>query len=464
MRSHSLTPALVVLFAVCVATTAAAQTPYSCPTQDCNLANKDFTTGGYHLVGANLSNAILTGANFTGLDLTDATLSGANLTSAKFNRATLKNTDLSATTLTKADFTGATLTKANFQFAKFDCTTFAESNISEAIFGPTLNLSTTSCRTSFAFTTMNCEFIGQWKELDLTSANISNCTRLSGADFTNAVMPGVVFSSDPKNPANLSGTTWRGANLAGANFTSANLTNADFSGPSDGTGAVLTNANLSYACAEKAKFDYASLAYDPRKKPPQPGARLAFACLVRASFTYADLRLTDFSQANVTGGNFAHAKLSGASFAGADAGGIDLTGATTLGVDMSNAYLANVNLKDMDFGPEQYETGGGAVTVTASSFVGALLCGAIVDHTNFNCANMTGANMTGASLSIARRIQGSDGGFTCHAVKFTNPLTNGVPPKGVGCFTICPNGTPGPCKEKQWSAGGVPACADGLCQ
>jgi len=83
-----------------------------------------------------------------------------------------------------------------------------------------------ACRTSFAGTTMNCEFVAQWPQLDLTGANIAACSSQiatapgaqKGFDFSGAVMSGVSFDN-----LDLSRCKWTGAVLTGASFQHATL-------------------------------------------------------------------------------------------------------------------------------------------------------------------------------------------------------------------------------------------------
>ena len=105
---------------------------------------------------------------------------------------------------------------------------------------------------------MNCEFIDDWRWLDLTGANIDACLKqLGGKDFSAAKMAHVNFSlSDPQASLDLSHTRWNSADLTGATFTSAVLDRGDF------TGAMLTAANLTDIQAKGTIFTGAQLKAD----------------------------------------------------------------------------------------------------------------------------------------------------------------------------------------------------------
>jgi hypothetical protein len=81
---------------------------------------------------------------------------------------------------------------------------FSQTDISKgnAIFGDqALIFDKTASRPSFRATVMNCEFVAQWKQLDLTGANI-----YSGVNFDNL---------------DLNGSRWTGAVLEHASFQNA---------------------------------------------------------------------------------------------------------------------------------------------------------------------------------------------------------------------------------------------------
>jgi len=139
------------------------------------------------LLGADLTNAILSRADLTNADLTNADLFRADLTNAD-----LTNADLTRAYLTFADLTGASLGDAD-------------------LFG--------------------ADLFGA----DLTHASLGGAY-LGGADLTNADLTG----------AYLGGADLTGADLFGADLTGADLTDADLTGVYL-TFADLTDADLTGA-------------------------------------------------------------------------------------------------------------------------------------------------------------------------------------------------------------------------
>src|SRR4029078_5683320 len=92
-----------------------------------------------------------------------------------------------------------------------------------------------ACRMKFQHTTMNCEFINDWRYFDLTGADVRAClTQLAGRDFSYAIMPQVDFSGAYLAGVNLSHAQLQSANLSRANLTSARLDNAFLSTDSSG--------------------------------------------------------------------------------------------------------------------------------------------------------------------------------------------------------------------------------------
>lgn len=84
---------------------------------------------GFHLIGADLSGAILALANLQGANLTKAKLSGAHLETADLNKANLTQADLSEANLTQATLCGADLTLADLDFADLNHSDLKKANL-----------------------------------------------------------------------------------------------------------------------------------------------------------------------------------------------------------------------------------------------------------------------------------------------------------------------------------------------
>src|SRR5262249_33058173 len=154
------------------------------------------------LTSPNFSRQNLTGANFTGATLVGASFVHANLSGAKFDGAKFQavpgnptqTPDFAFADLTRATFTGAQfLAPTYFVGATLSCADFSNTNINNGnvFFGDSPLTYGASCRPKFQHTTMSCEFIDDWKGLDMTNAIVTACLKqLSGRNFSGAVFPG----------------------------------------------------------------------------------------------------------------------------------------------------------------------------------------------------------------------------------------------------------------------------------
>lgn len=364
---------------------------------------------GQDLKDRNFSNQDLTGANFTDTQLQGAVFTGAKLTAADFSRAdmglsgaTQKSTTFSRANLTNACFAAANLGPTDFQFAELPCTVFDSTDLSSAIFGPIIRSAPIggSCRTSFMSATMNCEFIAQWKGLELGRAIVQACyERMSGVDFSDAHMQGVVFSG-----INLNATRWDRAQLKGAFFLNSKLRGAVMSG------SDMTRAQISQADLTGAKLD---------SQTRLSGAHLSGAVLKGVDLTSAVLQAADgypaadlslvfmpdavLTDAKLTGVNMSHANFYGAlakadnatmelmDFSNANLGSLNLSQGRLRGVKMDAADLVNSVLVGADLTPTS--------TQISSSLVQANLQGA-----DFTAAKLGGANLSNAAVSLAEGV------------------------------------------------------------
>lgn len=358
-----------------------------------DLRNRNFAN--QNLTGANFSNAQLQGAVFTGATLTAADFSGAFL---GLSESSGKATTFSRAVLTNACFNTAELGAADFQFADMACASFDATDLSAAVFGPVIKAAPPggSCRTSFVGSTMNCEFIPQWKDLELSRAVVQACyARLNGIDFSGARMEGVVFSG-----INLSDTNWTGAQLRGAFFLNARLRNAVMSGTD------LRRAQMSQMDATRARFD---------NQTRLSGAHLSGAILTGANLTGAVLQAADglpaadlslafmpdavLTDAKLTGVNMSHANFYGATaradnatmqqmdLSNANLGSVDLSQGRLRGVKLDASDLVNAVLRGADLTPTSDQI--------ASSLVQANLQGA-----DFTATKLGGANLSNAAVSL----------------------------------------------------------------
>jgi uncharacterized protein YjbI with pentapeptide repeats len=349
--------AVVVLFGPGVSRSVHAQ---PCASSAAGAPGQDFS--GQDLRWKNFAHQDLTSCNFAGATLTGTVFIHANLSGANFSNAVVSD---SQDVIRPTDFSFANLTGASFKGARFNGPTyftyatltradFSATNLrANAIFGPSLSFDrSASLRPAFRQTTMDCEFVDDWKDLDLSGATISAC-ELAGRNLnlSGAEMSSVDFSS-----MDLTGVRFHGANLSGAIFTSATLKSADLS-ESRLYGAKLNNANL-----EGADLGGALLTNNPPDDISQAAdltgaymknVNLANAQLSGAAFTSASFYSTnpvgpgttcDTSSGFTKGCASARgATLNNTQFNGAYLFGVDFTNATMTGVSFSNAVLIGSN-------------------------------------------------------------------------------------------------------------------------
>ncbi len=472
--------------------------------------------------------------SFSGMDLTNANFNGATLTGVIFIRTTLTGADFSGAMFVDSgnaalptDFSFANLTNAKFIGAKFNgptyltyatltCADFSQTDINNgnAIFGDSpLNIGTTQgCRTKFQQTTMNCEFVAQWKELDLTGANIAACAEQlqtvqgqPGHDFSGGIYSNVVFDNldltaskwtgavlehasfqgaTLDNATGLSGTTatpsrlsavmfnkasvqnvdLSNAQLYGAQCTNANLTNSSLAGSflSANTGATppietaavfdgahLKNVNLADAKLQGASFQFASF------YGSFGGGAPSFPCKTNCAQPGFTCDCATASGADLTGTNFSNAYLFG----------VDFTGSTTT---INGTQFGSAILTGASFAGAKFQVSGGA----APDFTKALLEGALFDST----ANLVNTSLLNAFVDFGAATNSNPGnilyllltadytgfrgwsGASTPCVQTAYGSFTAVPPNVSmtcpnGSSTVCGAGLPAPDPNENWAGG-----------
>jgi len=248
---------------------------------------------------------------------------------------------------------------------------------------------------------MNCEFIDDWRNFDLTNAVVTAClAKLAGRNFSKALMGGVSFVG-----AVLDGVNFAGASLSVAVFENASLQCLAVSGGGsqcvDLTGAQLQGARLNQANLTGASLYKAFLSNNLNGQITQ-AASATQAHFKNVNLAFAELSGVDFSLANfygsvpanaggcaTTGSNNAgftqgcasalHANLTGTKFSNAYLYGVDFTNASIVGVDFGQAVLTGANFA------------GASISTNPDS-------GAV---TSFNRAYLQGTNLDKATLAQA---------------------------------------------------------------
>ena len=230
----------------------------------------------------NFSHQDLTNANFEGATIVGGVFIRANLTGANFGNAKFQGVpghptqtpDFTFANLTNATFAGATFSAPTyFTYATLTCADFSQTDLANgnAVFGdePLIyaydRAKPAACRVKFQGTTMNCEFIDDWRNFDLSGANVRAClTQFAGRDFSYAMMAQVNFRGAYLAGVNFSHAQLQNANLSKANLTGANMGNVFLSTGDNGAGAAtlesahLKNVNLANAQLSGVTFTNAN--------------------------------------------------------------------------------------------------------------------------------------------------------------------------------------------------------------
>jgi len=370
------------------------------------VTHKGSNYAGQDLRDRNFSSQNLAGANFTNAQLQGAVFSGANLNAADFTGAAMgisstskRDTSFSRADLTDACFLGAAVGTTDLQFASLPCAVFDATDISNAVFGPVIRPAAPggACRTSFRGTVMNCEFIPQWKDLEMAHANVQNCYgMLAGIDFSDARMEEVIFSG-----LELSKTRWERAQLrrafflnsklreavfSGADLRTAQLSQADLSGAKLNNQVRLSGSHLSGAVLKGADLTGAVL----QGADNLPAADLSLAFMADAVLTDAKMTGVNLSHANFYGESAKadNANMQQTDFSNANLGSVNLTQGLLKGSRMDAANLINAVLISADF-------------TRTPDFISASLVQANLQGAKLASAKLGGANLSNAAVSLA---------------------------------------------------------------
>jgi uncharacterized protein YjbI with pentapeptide repeats len=404
----------------------------------------------------------------TGVVFIRAKLAGATFENAVF--ADSQNPVL-PTDFTLADLTGAIFRTAKFQgltyftYATLTGADFSRTDLrsNNAIFGePPLTFDRNGARPIFQATHMNCEFIGDWKSLDLRGANVTACRmQLARQDFS-----GIQFGCmDPRNTTtcvNLSGMALGGTNfsngdLTGVDLTAAHLAKANFF-QTKLYGAHFNNANLDGATLKNAVLtDGGGMTQSPAKFT---GAFLRNVNLVGADLQGASLDRVNFYGTITTPAGFtctedpdhpnftkscasaSGATLTGANFSGGYLYGVDFGASTTRlqGTNLNGAVLVGANMHGASFVADA----GGIDANFSAAFIQGATFPDTLNGSNFQDAfvdfladgNTLTLRLDGSHTTFAG-YWGSAGETACVAASYGGPTQ--VP--GRNATLTCPDGT-----------------------
>lgn len=450
----------LLLFAVSLAFVASAE-DLTCPAVN---APADRNFRGQTIVKGNFAYRDLANADFSHATLVAPYFAFANLTNANFEGAVFLGENGNPTAV--GDFSFANLQKTCFIRTRFDsltyftsasltCANFSETDLTNhnAVFGGTpldFDRARTDCRPAFRFAKMDCEFLSEWRYLDLTGADIAACSSsFSGHDFSGAKLDNVNFAG-----ADLSGANFIRASLNGANLTSALLIGANLSY------ATLLGAQLNRANLTNASLYYAFLSNDSSagisnaaslKQSHLKNVNLSYARLNGVDFTYANFYSNDpvgtgvcktapsLSQCGRSGSSYegfacncasAHgAGMTKTQLKGAYLYGVDFTEAQMQGTDFQEAVLTGANLSGATI---RSDSGGIATTFYRAFLQGTNLVGASFnDPTTFSSAfvdfrpdgNNISIFLDGANHNefVCKDCTPATGSNVCVFVNYPNP-------------------------------------------
>lgn len=206
------------------------------------------------MVGANLSNAVLTGANLEGANLgsaylTNTKLDQANLNEVIFDKAFLDGTDCQGATMIETSFLGIQAISANFTDANLSKSKWLGINMDTDIEAIAKNLDLEKAISplnigGINFNGANLSFVImlgcvandgiRMSKANLIKASFQRCN-FNKADFSNSqfsntnVVLGTSITRSNFTNANISASFFRGADLSQSNFHLARLDKSNFS-------------------------------------------------------------------------------------------------------------------------------------------------------------------------------------------------------------------------------------------
>ena len=481
-RAETLPRIVYLALSLAALTLGASAQDLTCPANNV-VVGRDFR--GQTIDHGNFSYQDLTNANFAGATLIAPFFDYANLANANFEGAVFL--DDSSNPELVGDFSFANLQGACFLRAKFNgltyftsatltCSDFSQTDLTSgnAIFGESpliFDRTKTDCRPAFRSSMMDCEFLKDWRYLDLSGADMKACLdQLEGIDFSNAKLSSVNLAGANLNNAKfvkadlsqaiLDGATLQNADfsyatLLGAHLNLTDLTNASFyraflsndiSGISNAASirqAHLKNANLSYAQLSGVDFTYSNFyGHDPSAGGTCKTALSRDKCREPASTNYEGFAC-DCAAAH-------GAVMTQTKFSRAYLYGVDFTGAAGQGVDFGGAVLTASNFSGAAISSDPQS--GSASTFFRSFLQGADLGGAqLKDRPNFFDA-VVDFNAFGNSIYIfldgknhnqfaCRDCSPPTGNDVCVLVNYDGSTS--VP--GGSTPLTCPNGFIGDC-------------------
>jgi uncharacterized protein YjbI with pentapeptide repeats len=268
------------------------------------------------------------------VEVSDSNFDYANIKKGKWDKATLTKSTFNYANLEGISLISADLRKVQMQHAILDKAILKQCEI---IASDLTNASLASAKAQHAkFKDTVLENI-QAKFLDLSDAELSNLTKLGGADLENAILQRVNAAGVSFIKANLSSVNAQEANFCQAILDDVNMKHANLEK------AILTEArahgiNLSYSALEQIKAKKVGLSNAILRRVVAEQADFT-----EAVFTHADLTKAKLSQAILEKVQAEKVRLEGANLTNANLANANLSGAT---ID-SNTNIVGANLTNL---------------------------------------------------------------------------------------------------------------------
>ena len=383
---------------VAAETTCKIEVPAGANLDLCDLRGADLS--GFNLAGTSFVGAILAGANLTGADLSNANLSKANLEGA--------------------DLSGSNLSGANMRKAWLEGAIFSETNLAGVTSG---EIAGTPQSTPPYSGIVN----GYWifPHADLTGADFSEANlddvnfstmNLTGADFSGAQMISTIFTESILTGANFTDATFKPRSLEGV--TSGGITGFKNDYDSCWLSCIFYKGYLVAPRTNLAKANLDGIAVHGNGGSIFQ-ADLTDASLVGANLSGLNLGGVNFSNANLTNATLVGTVVWGnTSFAKTNLTGADLRGLNSREevIDLSTSILSGVksgSISSSTILPDTWKLINGYLIGPGANLQGANLSKADLSNANLRDSNLINANLQEANLNGSNfggaNLQGASG-------------------------------------------------------
>jgi uncharacterized protein YjbI with pentapeptide repeats len=397
--------------------------------KNCVLSTSDFSNA--KINGCPFSDVPPDSKYFRNMNQSNVLYRGTEFTKTRFENSPFKDTDMTNATFTNVRFDLCSFEGVNVSGASFSNCTFSRCNLSNGNFtnvhfstcafescqitkpGPCKGIVYDTIKGSnyFRDSTIAAEFLGMdWTRFDLSTTTIVNLPK----DLSNLKADYAILNHKDFNKINFANASFKNAQLQGVNFSGCNLTSAHLNG-----------ANLGGITRDEA----ADLSYAVMIDTDLTGAMLTNANLSFVSFYGASgASLKEVTADSV---NFSNAFLAGIDFSSAKS----LLGINFSGACLVNAVISNVILDAMD-----------GVSV---KFDGAALQGADFSSSEFLKVSMVNAAISTSPDENYHVFATLSYGGKPQYVPWVVMKATVLAPSQTGHGVTCPMGNYGPCSQQQ---------------